>query len=101
MMWRGEKRRNAMNLKTDELQAVLRQGQTARLHDALGLEIQVNEGCLWLTQERDLQDHVIEAGASFRIDQPGVAVLTALKGLRMKFTLCSVPVRPLQLALAL
>jgi hypothetical protein len=101
MMWRGEKRRNAMNLKTDELQAVLRKGQTARLHDALGLEIQVNEGYLWLTQERDPQDHVIEAGTSFRIDQPGVAILTALRGVRLKFALCSVPARPLQLAVAL
>jgi hypothetical protein len=100
-MWRGEPQRNAMNLKTDEVEAVLRKGQTARLHDALGLEIQVNEGCLWLTQERDPQDHVIEAGRSFGIDQPGVAVLTALKGARMKFALCSVPARPLQLAVAL
>lgn len=63
---------------TDVLQAALRKGQTVRLHDALGMEIQVNQGCLWLTQERDAQDHVIEAGGSFRIDQPGVAILTVL-----------------------
>jgi hypothetical protein len=69
-----------MNLVTDVLKAALRKWQTVRLHDALGMEIQVNEGCLWLTQERDAEDHVIEAGGSFRIDHPGVALLTALGG---------------------
>ena len=69
-----------MNLMTDKLQSVLRNGQTVCLRDVLGMEIQVNEGCLWLTQERDAQDHVIGAGGSFRIDHPGVALLTALGG---------------------
>jgi len=89
-----------MNLMTDKLQSVLRNGQTVCLRDALGMEIQVNEGCLWLTQERDAQDHVIEAGGSFRIDRPGVAVLQALRGVRMEVVPCRAPARPLQLAVA-
>ena len=89
-----------MNLVTDVLKAALRKWQTVRLHDALGMEIQVNEGCLWLTQERDAEDHVIEAGGSFRIDRPGVAVLQALRGVRMEFVPCRAPARPLQLAVA-
>jgi hypothetical protein len=89
-----------MNLLTEVLEAALRKGQTVRLHDALGMEIQVNQGCLWLTQERDVQDHVIEAGGSFRIDHPGVALLTALRGVRMEFVPCRAPARSLQLAVA-
>ena len=69
-----------MNLMTDVIEATLRKGQIIRLRDALGTEIRVTEGCFWLTQERDAQDHVIEAGGSFRIDRPGVAILMALGG---------------------
>lgn len=89
-----------MNLITDGLQAALQKGQTARLRDALGIEIRVAEGCLWLTQERDAQDHVIETGGSFRIDRPGVAILTALRGVRMEFVPCRAPARRIQLASA-
>jgi len=98
MMRRGEKRGSPMNLMTDMLEAALRKGQTARLHDAIGMEIHVNEGCLWLTQERDAQDHVIEAGGSFRIDQPGAAILTALRSVRMEFVPRRAPARPFQRA---
>jgi len=90
-----------MNLMTDKLQPALQKGQTACLRDALGIEIRVTEGYLWLTQERDAQDHVIEAGGSFRIDRPGVALLTALRGeARVEFVPCRAPARPLQLAAA-
>lgn len=89
-----------MNLKTDKLQAALQKGQTACLRDALGIEIRVTEGSLWLTQERDVQDHVIETGGVFRIDRPGVALLTALRGVRMEFVPCRAPARSLQLAVA-
>src|SRR3990170_2219802 len=78
MMQRGEKRRNAMNLITDALQATLHIGQTLCLRDALGMEIRVREGSLWLTQERDAQDYVIGTGGSFRIDRQGAVLLTAL-----------------------
>jgi len=89
-----------MNPMTDKLQAVLQKGQTACLRDALGIEIRVTEGSLWLTQERDVQDHVIEPGGTFRIDRPGVALLTALRGVRMEFLPCRAPARSLQFAVA-
>ncbi len=87
-----------MDLKTDKLQAALQKGQTACLRDALGIEIRVTGGSLWLTQERDVQDHVIETGGVFRIDRPGVALLTALRGVRMEFVPCRAPARSLHLA---
>lgn len=89
-----------MNLITDKFQAALQRGQTACLHDALGIEIRVTEGFLWLTQERDVQDHVIETGGTFRIDRPGATLLTAPKGVRMEFVPCRAPARSLQFAVA-
>lgn len=89
-----------MNLMTDRLQASLQRGQTACLRDAQGIEVRVTEGCLWLTQERDVQDHVIETGGTFRIDRPGITVLTARRGVRMEFAPCRAPARPLRFAVA-
>ena len=87
-----------MNLMTGDLQATLRKGQTLCLRDALGLEIRVTEGSLWLTQERDAQDHVIGTGGSFRIVRRGAVVLTAPRGARMDFVPCRAAARSLQFA---
>ncbi|OGA65200.1 MAG: hypothetical protein A3G83_03305 [Betaproteobacteria bacterium RIFCSPLOWO2_12_FULL_68_20] len=93
-----------MNLITDALQATLHIGQTLCLRDALGMEIRVREGSLWLTQERDAQDYVIGTGGSFRIDRQGAVLLTALlsapKGVRMDFVPCRVPARSFRFAAA-
>lgn len=89
-----------MNLMTDELQATLHKGQTLCLRDAPGVEIRVTEGCLWLTQERDVQDHIVKTGGTFRIDRRGTVVLTAPRGVRMEFVPCRAPARSLQLAAA-
>jgi hypothetical protein len=98
MMQRSEKRRSAMNLMTGDLQATLRKGQTLCLRDALGLEIRVTEGSLWLTQERDAQDHVIGTGGSFRIVRRGAVVLTAPRGAHMDFVSCRAAARSPQFA---
>lgn len=89
-----------MNLMTDDLRGTLRKGQTLCLRDALGLEIRVTEGSLWLTQERDAQDHVIGTGESFRIDRRGAVVLTAFRGARMDFVPCRAPARFFRFAAA-
>jgi len=87
-----------MNLMTDDLQATLRNGQTLCLRDALGTEIRVTEGSLWLTQDRDAKDYVITAGGSFRIDRQGAVVLTACKGVRLDLLPRRAPARFPQLA---
>jgi len=87
-----------MNLITDALQATLHIGQTLCLRDALGMEIRVREGSLWLTQERDAQDYVIGTGGSFRIDRQGAVVLTACQGVRLDLLPRRAPARFLQLA---
>jgi Protein of unknown function (DUF2917) len=89
-----------MNLMTDKLQATLHRGQIARLREAQGIEIRVTEGALWLTQERDTQDHVIVAGGTYRIDRPGVTLLTAFEGVCMEFVGCRAPGRSPQFAVA-
>jgi hypothetical protein len=35
-------------------------------------------GALWLTQEGDLQDHLLKAGQSFTLDQQGIVLVQGL-----------------------
>lgn len=37
------------------------------------------EGRVWITQENDLRDYVIEAGQAFMITQPGLVLVRALR----------------------
>ena len=49
-------------------------GSTLRVDDAKGMLLYVWHGPVWLTQERDQRDHLLESGESFRIDRAGAVV---------------------------
>jgi len=48
-----------------------------RIVDGRDLLIHVWQGSLWITQERDARDVVLQAGQSFRLDRSGVALAKA------------------------
>jgi hypothetical protein len=48
-----------------------------RITDGRELLIHVWQGSLWITQEGDTRDIVLEAGDSFRLDRNGVALAKA------------------------
>lgn len=48
-------------------------------------EIQVHEGSIWVTQERDRDDYIVTKGNTFRICRPGVTVISALKAASLAF----------------
>jgi Protein of unknown function (DUF2917) len=50
------------------------------IHDGAGLEVRCLEGVLWITQEDDSDDIVIEDGQSFILDRPGLALVSAPVG---------------------
>ena len=67
-------------MKTDlDLSAIsLNQGQLRRVQDAKGLCVQCLRGTLWLTQESDPRDVILEAGDTFTIERNGASYLQAL-----------------------
>ncbi|SEM23079.1 Protein of unknown function [Stigmatella aurantiaca] len=48
-----------------------------RMH-APGASLRCHEGCVWLTREGDLSDHVLRAGEALRMEGPGLVVVQAL-----------------------
>ena len=53
-------------------------GWLHHIHDGQGLRVECLSGCLWLTQESDPRDVVLEAGDAFTIDRAGDTYLSAL-----------------------
>lgn len=56
----------------------LRHGQTHRIDAGRGLRVLCLTGTLWLTQDHDLRDIVLEAGDGATIERDGLSILTAL-----------------------
>jgi hypothetical protein len=53
-------------------------GSLMRIEDGRGMLIQVREGALWITQERDPRDYFVSAGNSFRVNRAGRTVISAI-----------------------
>jgi Protein of unknown function (DUF2917) len=60
----------------------LTRGQLHRLQDARGSLVLCLSGTLWLSQQGDPRDIVLEAGDERRIDQDGLSILSALSDAR-------------------
>jgi hypothetical protein len=50
------------------------------------VQIELWDGELWITQERDGRDYVIGPGAKFRLEREGVVLAHALKGAQLTLT---------------
>ena len=54
--------------------------QTLRLHDAAGSTVCAVEGSVWITEEDQPRDIVLERGACYRLREGGLALINALGG---------------------
>jgi hypothetical protein len=54
--------------------------QTLKVLDGAGSTVHAVEGAVWITEENDPNDIVLEAGHSYRLRQRGTAVLNPLAG---------------------
>jgi hypothetical protein len=50
--------------------------------------IMCQEGVIWITQNGDVQDHVITAGEMFLVSQPGKVIVQALDSALIEVTPC-------------
>jgi hypothetical protein len=56
----------------------LHRGQVLRVMDGAGSTIRSGRGTVWVTEENHPCDVILEAGASYRLRESGVAVIQAL-----------------------
>ena len=73
-----------MEYLADTLEVALPCRQFLRIRDGEGLIVEVVEGCLWLTQERDSRDHFARAGQSIAIERAGLTLAFALSAARLR-----------------
>ena len=57
----------------------LQPGELLRVRDGRGWTIAVIEGEVWITQDGDFRDIVIEAGGRFRLGSGGLSLVHALR----------------------
>jgi DUF2917 family protein len=55
----------------------LARGQAVPLRDAAGRTVYAHAGRVWITEENGTADVVLQAGESFRLARPGLAVVEA------------------------
>jgi hypothetical protein len=58
----------------------LKERESLRVHDGAGLEVRCLLGNLWITEEGERDDTIIDHGRSFVLDRPGLSLVTALGG---------------------
>jgi hypothetical protein len=66
--------------------AALPRGRLLSIRGARGALLFVEQGEVWVTQERDLRDIVLPAGTWFRLDRGGTAVVEARRAARVTLT---------------
>ena len=65
-----------IELKTGALQ--MKRGQTLKVLDGAGSTVTANRAAVWITEQNQARDIVVEPGGSYRLSERGVAVIEAL-----------------------
>ncbi|MEX2240173.1 MAG: DUF2917 domain-containing protein [Burkholderiales bacterium] len=68
---------------TSPVEVSLARRRIIRFHDAAGLTLRVLSGMLWITQDREVEDIILEAGHCFALTRNGKTVISALKDARV------------------
>jgi hypothetical protein len=69
-----------MKLELKEGAVKLGPNQTLKVVDAAGSTVCALEGSVWITEENDAKDIVLERGGCYRLRQRGVAIVNSLGG---------------------
>jgi hypothetical protein len=64
-----------LQMALDEVPVRLAGRKLVRLQDAAGSTVRAIDGSVWITQEGDQRDIVLEAGESFTVDRTGAALV--------------------------
>ena len=68
-----------MNCHPAKFSSQLAKREILRLPNAAGTELTCLQGTLWVTEDADPSDRVLQPGQSLRLQRPGTALVMALK----------------------
>lgn len=83
-----------MNVLNGPVSIDLGDGRTLRLEDARGASLTVTCGEVWVTQEGDVRDIVLDAGSRYVLERDGRTVLQALAPARITIGALPLAVSP-------
>jgi hypothetical protein len=66
-----------MNITFDRVELHLQPHEVLRVYDPLGARVECVRGGLWVTQDRDFEDHFLSANDAFTLDRGGLALIHA------------------------
>jgi hypothetical protein len=66
-----------MNIGFDSAALRLEARKVLRLYDPLGARVECVRGSLWITQDRDFEDHFLSANDAVILDRGGLALIHA------------------------
>jgi hypothetical protein len=75
-----------MERMIDVIETTIPKGRTLRIQDGKGLELKVVTGRLWVAQEDDPNDAVLDATESYRLNRGGLTLVHAFKAVQLQIT---------------
>lgn len=79
----ARRRLSGMNFGSRRVVIELDRGGILPIHDAAGAQVVCLQGDLWITQEQDVRDLVLNAGDSLQLAKNGRALVQALSPARI------------------
>jgi hypothetical protein len=72
-----------MERNADNPWVSLAAGEVLSLDNVEGILIHARDGTVWITEENDLEDHIVGPGCALVIDKPGRTVVQAIAPARI------------------
>ena len=66
-----------MNIGFTRAELHLHAHEVIRLYDPIGARVECVRGALWITQDRDFEDHFLTANDALTLDRSGLALIHA------------------------
>jgi hypothetical protein len=74
-----------MRIELESAAVRLLRGKTIRVRNGAGHTLLAHEGSVWITEENSIRDVVLEAGQSFELTRPGIAIVEAFDDASISF----------------
>lgn len=68
-----------MNIRFNRVELHLAPREVLRVYDPTGARVECIRGELWITQDRDFEDHFLSANDAITLDRGGLALIHAQK----------------------